>query len=625
MKLRDSSAMWSQYPRFAVSVLGLGMIALAAPPAHAQVARNVELLGQVPGGGNDCWGYVSPSGREYALKGTSGATVFIEITDPRNPVTLGQVAHSGCTWSDIRTYDHYAYVVTECGSGIQVIDLGNIDSGVVTLTRTISSPSSSHNVVIDTDSGFMYLAGGAIFDLSDPANPVRVGTGSGWHDAQVVTYTSGQYAGREIMFAFAGGSGMGIVDVTNKSNPFLISLSGYPSLSFSHQGWTEDLQYIYVDDESSPSRTIVFDISDLSNPVHVNTFTNGLASTNHNLFIKDGFIFEANYTSGLRVFDACDPANPIEVGFYDTFPANNNSGFSGAWGVYPFFPSGTVIVNDGSAGLFIVDPSAALAVGGGVLSFDYPNGRPELIDPSGGTTMRVEVSFAAACTIRPQPGTGMLHYDTGAGFVSIPMQTVSPNVYDAVFPAVECPTVISYYVSAETTTGVLFTDPPGAPGVSHQAVSATGITLLFHDNFEQNTGWTAENLGATTGDWERGVPVNDPTWPYDPISDSDGSGQCFLTENTLGNTDVDDGAVRLTSPTLDMSAGGVTISYDYFLNMTNPAGVDRLLVEINSNNGVGAWTEIVRHETSGGLGWRTHKITEADLLAAGVTLTSTMR
>ncbi|MCH7813437.1 MAG: hypothetical protein IID40_05385, partial [Planctomycetes bacterium] len=148
------------------------------------------------------------------------------------------------------------------------------------------------------------------------------------------------------------------------------------------------------------------------------------------------------------------------------------------------------------------------------------------------------------------------------------------------------------------------------------------------DNFETNQGWVATNIGASSGDWQRGVPVNDPNWAYDPTSDSDGSGQCYLTQNQFGNTDVDghNGVVRLTSPSMDMSAGGITISYDYYLRLTETAGgVDKLLVEINNNGGVGAWTEIARHDTNGGLSWRNWVITQADLDAAGVTLTTNMQ
>ena len=176
-----------------------------------------------------------------------------------------------------------------------------------------------------------------------------------------------------------------------------------------------------------------------------------------------------------------------------------------------------------------------------------------------------------------------------------------------------------------------YCDENGVPDECDTDCNSNGVpdqcelTVVFQDDFETDQGWIAENLGATSGDWERGVPVNDPNWPYDPISDSDGSGQCYLTENQLGNTDVDDGAVRLTSPFFNTSVGNVTISYDYYLNLTDPAGgVDRLLVEIDTS-AVGSWIEIARHDTGGGLGWRQHVIDQAALDALGVTLSRITR
>ncbi|MCH7791513.1 MAG: S8 family serine peptidase [Planctomycetes bacterium] len=256
------------------------------------------------------------------------------------------------------------------------------------------------------------------------------------------------------------------------------------------------------------------------------------------------------------------------------------------------------------------------------LSFEYPQGIPDTIDPRGGARFRVEV---LPSEMDPMPGTGRLHYDDGSGYQVIDMLVISPHVYDAVFPAFTCGIVVDFYVSAETTTGEVITHPLNAPSSHRSATAIVGTIVVFSDNFEQNTGWTAENLGAATGDWQRGVPVNDPSWAYDPISDSDGSGRCYVTQNQFGNTDVDDGAVRLTSPTLDMSTPGFAVSYDYYLRLTNQNGVDRLLVEINSDNGAGPWTQIALHTTDGGLSWRTHVITEADIIAVGVQPNATMR
>lgn len=262
------------------------------------------------------------------------------------------------------------------------------------------------------------------------------------------------------------------------------------------------------------------------------------------------------------------------------------------------------------------------------LSFEYEGGLPEMLNPAG-DSFTVAVSGFNGGT--PEPGTGQLHFDVGTGFETVSMEETSPNVYEAVFPAIDCATVVQYFVSAETTTGQVVNDPFGAPTSTHDALAAIGFEESFADNFEVDTGWTTEILGATSGFWERGVPIDDPLWQYDPSSDGDGSGQCWLTENQNNpdypdpfNTDVDDGSVRLTSPTLDMSGGG-GISYHYFLTLTVQSGTDRLLVEINSDDGAGPWVEIATHVGDTALQWILHEISNEQLLALGIEMTATMR
>jgi hypothetical protein len=257
------------------------------------------------------------------------------------------------------------------------------------------------------------------------------------------------------------------------------------------------------------------------------------------------------------------------------------------------------------------------------LSFTLPDGIPEYVDPDGGTTIRVEVYGVG--TEVPDPGTGLLYYDIGAGWQSEPLEVVSPNVYDAVLPRTDCPGEVLYYFSVDSMTGTTYTWPRTAPGDHFSSLAAYGIEVFFSEDFEDAPGWTTEVIGASSGQWQRGVPVNDPSWEYDPQSDSDGSGQCYLTQNEPGNTDVDDGAVRLTSAIFDMSGGG-TLAYDYYLNLTNAAGgVDMLLVEASNTGDIGPWVEVARHDTSGGLNWRTHGITTAELIAALVPPTSEMK
>ncbi len=345
---------------------------LTVPASAGFPAKNVSLYAHLSVQdlnaefAEDCWGYLSPSGREYAIIGLSTGTGFVEITAPANPVIVAVMMQPN-RGRDMKVYQSYVYSSSDSGP-THVYDVSDIDNGVITHVRSFDQ--GAHNLAVDEVSGFLYLAVGGpmhVYDLSDPSDPTFVGTWPGQtHDAQVVTYTEGPYAGLQIAFVFAGWDGrLEIADVTEKTNMFLVGQTSYPSPGYTHQGWlTADRQYLYVSDEvDNIARTTIIDVSDLGNPTFIRDFTTGLPSTDHNLYVHNGLIFEANYTSGLRVFAACDPVNPVEVGFFDTYPANDDPGFSGAWSSYPFFPSGTVIVSDRSGGLFVLDVSAALAAG----------------------------------------------------------------------------------------------------------------------------------------------------------------------------------------------------------------------------------------------------------------------
>ncbi|MEM7244551.1 MAG: choice-of-anchor B family protein [Acidobacteriota bacterium] len=326
-------------------------------------------------GGNDCWGYVSPSGREYAIMGLRDGTVFVEISNPDNPLVIQHVNGPNRIWRDIKVYRDHAYAVSEGGQGIQVLDLSEIDEGTITLVRTIDDvgTSATHNVAINEDSGFLYRLGGdtngmRIYSLADPANPVHVAS---WleryiHDAVIVTFDSGPNVGREIAFCNSGfndgsiDTGLDILDLTNKQDIRVLSRYVYPQGQYSHQGWlSPDRQLLYVNDELDevnngvPTRTRIIDVSDLGNPQVVSEFSTGLAAIDHNLYVRGNLCFQANYRSGLRVFDVRDPQNPREVAFFDTYPANDRNRFNGLWSNYPYFPSGTIIGSDIERGLFV--------------------------------------------------------------------------------------------------------------------------------------------------------------------------------------------------------------------------------------------------------------------------------
>lgn len=612
-------------------------------------ASGVRLLSWLPtttfGGtqnANSCWGYTSPSGREYALLGLKNRTVFIEISDPGNPTTVKIVFGPASIWRNIKVYQDHAYVVSEGGDGIQVVDMSDIDNGVVTLVNTIltGGTDATHTSWINTDTGRLYRSGGGsnglrIYDLSTPATPVHVGTWSDRYSHAVTTflYTSGPWAGKEIAFScggFNGGqtsTGLSILDVTNPANVKVIRHKSYSGSSYAHQAYpSDDRQFLYLSDELDEdgiinTTTKVFDISNLSNPIELPDLTNSSTAISHNFFVKGDLLFEANYRSGLRIFDKTNQAAPTEIGYFDTWPDDDKASFNGLWNTYPFFPSGIVIGSDVERGLFVWwvgDPLVDIAV---------PGGAPESLNPSGDT---FTVQIAELHPGDLVGGTETLHYNAGAGWLSAPMTDLGSGVYDATIPATTCAATISYYITAKSSNGITWTEPQGAPNAVYLATAAANLTIVEDVTIEQNPNWSLSvpSDKATGGIWERANPGGTSAQPEDDHTVMPGK-RCYVTENgnpffAAGSQDVDGGKTTLTTTDYDLS--GLTnphISYwRWYSNSKglNP-GEDIFVVDVNSGSG---WVNV---ETIGPTGpdvqggWIQHSFRVGDL----VPLTSTVK
>jgi choice-of-anchor B domain-containing protein len=398
------------------------------------LAHHLDLAAIGGGSGSDIWGWTDPeTQREYAIMTRSNGTAFVDITDPEEPVYLGNLpSHTGASsvWRDAKTYLHYAYIVSDAniGHGVQVFDLHNlrdVENPPVTFTEAGHYPnvSSTHNIAIDEVSGFAYAtgvrnsvpssnncAGGLhMINLANPTMPTFAGCYSDdgyFHDAQCVVYSGPDVAhvGKQICFganATSASDTVTVVDVTNKAAPVRISKSPYAGSAYTHQGWlTPDQRYFLVDDELDESsfghntRTYIWNVEDLDVPVLHATYTATVASIDHNLYTRGNFAFLANYRSGLRILDLTDidSGNVFETAFFDTYPASNSANFNGAWSSYPYFPSGTVIVSDIEGGLFVLrpnlcDPAApatglvATAAGPNTIDLNWPSlGPGETVD-----------------------------------------------------------------------------------------------------------------------------------------------------------------------------------------------------------------------------------------------------
>ncbi|HUF72467.1 MAG TPA: choice-of-anchor B family protein [Gammaproteobacteria bacterium] len=375
--------------------LATGPAACVSGMAAGYSCAGVNLRKRIPftqmggTGGNDIWGWRdTTTGKEYALVGMTNGTAFVDVSNPDNPQYLGRLptATVSSGWRDIKVYRDHAYIVADVAAshGMQVFDLAQLRG--VTAATTFSATflytfvGDAHNIAINEDTGFAYVVGTAtcngglhMVDLSSPASPTFAGCHdlSDTHDTQCVVYHGPDvaYVGREICFS-SNENHVEIVDVTDKSGTVRLATLVYPGVGFVHQGWlSTDHSHFYVGDELDelafdvPTRTIVLDVSDLDAPVYRSRYQSTLPSTDHNLYVRGNRIYEGNYASGLRILAIGDAAanDLTEIAHFDTFPASDDPGFDGVWSVYPYLPSGTLIVNDRDNGLFVLTMAATTA------------------------------------------------------------------------------------------------------------------------------------------------------------------------------------------------------------------------------------------------------------------------
>lgn len=342
--------------------------------------------------GNDSWGWTDPTNqKEYAIMATNTNTVFVDISNPVNPIYLGNLpsATIASPWRDVKVYNNHAFIVAdnvngEDSHGMQVFDLKrlrNVTNPPETFTADtrFTGVGRAHNIVINETSGYAYVVGGnrnntfsggpEFINIQNPKSPIGAGgfsDGGYSHDAQVVTYNGPDldYIGQEILIG-SNENEIVIANVTNKTNPAIISTISYNNVGYTHQGWfTENMSHFILGDEldetrfGSNTRTLVFDFTDLDNPNLSSTYFGQTAAIDHNGYVKGNTYYLANYRAGMRVLDitniAASTNSMTEIGFFDTYPDNNNANFNGVWNVYPYFESGNIVISDIERGLFIV-------------------------------------------------------------------------------------------------------------------------------------------------------------------------------------------------------------------------------------------------------------------------------
>jgi len=316
---------------------------------------------------SSCWGWVSPDGREYALLGTYTGTAIIDL----NVQPIREIAHiagppASCAYREIKTYRQYAYIVSEGGQGVQIVDLSRLPDTAI-LVRNFNYVNGTRNILrshtVTLADGYLYLNGSAnwspggvvIFSLhNDPTNPQYVGQFQ-------PQYIHDSYVRNDTLYAAAiySGGGLYVVNVQNKANPQILHFIRYTG-SGTHHAWASinGGRYVFTTDEIGTVNNLkIWDLQNLGSGPPYTPLAQYAASPVdiiHNVHGRGNYLYISHYSAGMRVVDVHNPAMPVEVGWYDSYPGASGS-FNGCWGVYPYFPSGRWIGSDMQTGLYLLN------------------------------------------------------------------------------------------------------------------------------------------------------------------------------------------------------------------------------------------------------------------------------
>ena len=336
--------------------------------AKSQQSLNINLLSNLDYNNDlsDVWGYANDSG-EYALVGVYNGISVVDVTNPYNPVELGFFPGPESIWRDLKTWENYLYCINDedgdGGAGLQILNLEELINGVNNPTYIENMSlgfETAHNIYID-ENGVLYvfgadygIGGALMYDLvANPENPPLLGVFNDYylHDGMARGDTLWGGAINDGVFT--------VIDVSDKQNPSIIGSNATPN-NFSHNCWiSDDGDYLFTTDEVSGAYVAAYDVSNLNDIEEVDRIQAWSPQTNvipHNTHVDGDFIVTSYYTDGVSVVDVSNPSNMVEVGYYDTSENYSGGGFNGAWGAYPWLPSGNILVTDIETGLYVLEP-----------------------------------------------------------------------------------------------------------------------------------------------------------------------------------------------------------------------------------------------------------------------------
>lgn len=664
-------------------LLAVGFLLLFYIQSFAQL--NVSLRANLPFNNvlSNIGGYIDSSGNEYALVGTFTGLSIVDVTNPANPVVKFNITGTNSDWREVKTWQNYAYVTTEgCCNGLQILNLGYLPDSVPTkFYKGDGAINNQINTVhaLHIEDGYCYLFGSNLFngaalilDLANPWNPTYTGhtPGTYIHDGYV---RNNKLYGCHIYDGY-----FSVMDVTNKSNPLLITSQNTPSM-FTHNAWLNDAgNVLFTTDEVSDSYLAAYDVSDLNNIIELDKIqtTPGSSSIIHNTHTLNDYEIISWYKDGIAIVDVSRPDNMIITGTYDTYPQGSGNGYNGCWGVYPFLPSGNLVCSDIDNGLFVLTPTYVRGCYLEGIVTDSVSGMPL----NGVSIQILNTSVSKKSKLNGEYKTGLAQagiYDiqfSKAGYTSKTISGVALNngiltnlnvqllsfstvmatgtVTNAVTGLPISNAIIHFKnsqfdITATTNTSgqynlvgfypdnyIITVGSWGYQTIcSSSQVDATPLSFAltpgYYDDFSLDFGWTV--IGPSPNAWERGVPIqtNYMNAIANPGTDvlGDCGDQCYVTDNGGGNAwdnDVDQGATILTSPIFDLSTNSnASLSYKrWFFNggFTNGAPDDTMSIFLTNG-----FTTVLLERTYAGQPSQSTWLNQTYQIGSLLPLTSTMR